>query len=128
MNYQGVVIGLSVFLIIGLFHPIVIKGEYYFSKKIWPLFLVCGAGLVAGSLFIENFMISTLLCVVGFSCFWSIHELFVQEKRVERGWFPQNPKRKSDAKTGAECAKGFIGCHHHARKAHKNNIEADAGK
>jgi len=25
---------------------------------------------------------------------WSIHELFEQEKRVERGWFPKNPNRK----------------------------------
>ena len=29
-----------------------------------------------------------------FSSFWSILELFQQEKRVERGWFPKNPKRK----------------------------------
>ena len=27
-NLQGVVIGLMTFLIIGLFHPLVIKGEY----------------------------------------------------------------------------------------------------
>ena len=93
MNYYGVIIGLSVFLIIGLFHPIVVKGEYYFSKKIWPVFLVTGAGLVAGSLFIENYIISTILCVVGFSCFWSIRELFEQEERVKKGWFPQNPKK-----------------------------------
>ncbi|NLO97651.1 MAG: DUF4491 family protein [Peptococcaceae bacterium] len=26
------------FLIIGLFHPIVIKSEYYVWKKIWPFF------------------------------------------------------------------------------------------
>ena len=32
-NWQGVVIGLCTFLIIGLFHPIVIKGEYYFGTK-----------------------------------------------------------------------------------------------
>ena len=28
-----------------------------------------------------------------FSCFWSIHEMFQQERRVLRGWFPENPKR-----------------------------------
>ena len=30
-NLLGPVIGLSTFLIIGLFHPLVIKGEYYFG-------------------------------------------------------------------------------------------------
>ncbi|OYP40493.1 hypothetical protein CG709_05125 [Lachnotalea glycerini] len=30
----------------------------------------------------------------GFSCFWSVQELVEQEKRVEKGWFPKNPKRK----------------------------------
>ena len=29
MNYVGILIGLATFLIIGLFHPLVIKGEYY---------------------------------------------------------------------------------------------------
>ena len=30
--------------------------------------------------------------VTAFSCFWSILELFQQKKRVEKGWFPANPK------------------------------------
>lgn len=29
-----------------------------------------------------------------FCCFWGIHEMFLQEKRVLRGWFPENPKRQ----------------------------------
>lgn len=33
MNYVGVIIGLATFLIIGLFHPIVIKAEYHFGKQ-----------------------------------------------------------------------------------------------
>ena len=93
MNFYGVIIGISVFLIIGLFHPIVIKGEYYFGKKIWPVFLVSGAGLVIGSLFIQHYIASAILSVIGFSCFWSIHELHAQEERVKRGWFPHHPKR-----------------------------------
>lgn len=35
MNVSGIIIGLATFLIIGLFHPIVIKAEYYFSKLCW---------------------------------------------------------------------------------------------
>ena len=39
-NLTGLVIGLATFLIIGLFHPLVIKGEYHFGVKIW--FVFCG--------------------------------------------------------------------------------------
>ena len=88
MNYAGIVIGLGTFLIIGMFHPIVIKAQC------WWAFLLAGAGAAAGSLFISNIIVSTLVGVVAFSCFWSILELFEQEKRVAKGWFPRNPKRK----------------------------------
>ena len=33
INWTGVIIGLSTFLIIGLFHPLVIKGYYYLGLK-----------------------------------------------------------------------------------------------
>ena len=29
MNYTGIIIGFITFIVIGLFHPLVIKGEYY---------------------------------------------------------------------------------------------------
>ena len=35
MQFNGLIMGISVFLIIGIFHPIVIKAEYYFTKKSW---------------------------------------------------------------------------------------------
>ena len=28
-----------------------------------------------------------------FCCLWGIHKMFPQEKRVLRGWFPENPNR-----------------------------------
>ena len=31
---------------------------------------------------------------LGVACIWSIRELKEQARRVERGWFPKNPKRK----------------------------------
>jgi len=95
MNFEGVIIGASAFLIIGICHPIVIKGEYYFGKGIWPIFLVVGLILVGISLFMENQMLSAIVSVAGFSSLWSIHEIFEQEKRVQKGWFPANPKRKA---------------------------------
>ena len=94
LNFMGVVIGMVTFLIIGLFHPLVIKAEYYIGVKSWWLFLFLG--IVAGilSLLLESFVGSIILGVVAFSSFWSIGEVFQQKKRVEKGWFPANPKRK----------------------------------
>ncbi|SHN88150.1 DUF4491 family protein [Desulfitobacterium chlororespirans] len=94
MSFQGAIIGAMAFIIIGVFHPIVIKGEYYFGKRIWPLFLVAGIALIGASLFIANYMLSAIISVIGFSCLWSIHEIFEQEKRVKKGWFPGNPNRR----------------------------------
>ena len=93
MNFQGIIIGLGAFLIIGLLHPVVIKVEYHFGKKAWPVFLVLGILCNVLSLFAQNIVATVLLAVLGFSLFWSIGELFHQEKRVERGWFPRNPKK-----------------------------------
>lgn len=94
INFQGIKIGIISFLIIGIFHPIVIKTEYYFGKKAWPIFLFFGIVLNLLSIFIASFAFSAILGVAGFSCLWSIHEIIEQEKRVEKGWFPKNPNRK----------------------------------
>lgn len=90
----GLLIGLSTFLIIGLFHPIVIKCEYYFGTKCWWWFLILGFAAVAGSILVENILLSAILGVFAFSSFWTILEIFEQKQRVEKGWFPKNPKRK----------------------------------
>lgn len=96
MNYTGVLVGLATFLLIGLFHPLVIKAEYYMGKKSWWLFFILGVITLAFSLSVSNEYVSILLGVVSFSSFWSILEIFEQHKRVQKGWFPMNPKRKSD--------------------------------
>lgn len=93
MNWSGIILGASAFLIIGLFHPIVIKVEYHWGKGSWWLFAVAGLGFCAASL-LTGGVLSAILGVVGFSCFWSILELFAQEKRVAKGWFPSNPKKR----------------------------------
>lgn len=96
MFYSGLLVGISTFLIIGLFHPIVIKAEYYWGTRCWWVFLVLGVAGTIGSLLVENILLSSLLGVFAFSSFWTIKEVFDQEKRVKKGWFPKNPKRKYD--------------------------------
>lgn len=93
-NLTGLAIGILTFLIIGIFHPLVIKGEYYFGVKCWWCFLLGGILSIIGSVMVVNIFWSTLLAVIGASCLWSIGELFEQRKRVEKGWFPANPKRQ----------------------------------
>lgn len=92
-NCLGLLVGLLTFLIIGLFHPLVIKGEYYFGVKCWWAFLLAGIVCVVFSVMADDQILSSLLGVVAFSCFWSIKEVFDQRKRVERGWFPKREKK-----------------------------------
>jgi hypothetical protein len=94
MNFDGILIGLGAFVIIGALHPVVIKAEYYLGTRIWPLFLIGGLLCVGLSFFIGMFVVSSLLAILGFSLLWSIRELFEQEKRVEKGWFPKNSNKK----------------------------------
>lgn len=96
MYFTGLIIAIATFLIIGIFHPIVIKSEYYFGTKCWWTFLFLGIAFIVASLFMENQIIGTILGVLGCSCLWSILEIFEQKKRVEKGWFPMNPKRKDE--------------------------------
>ena len=70
MNFNGIIIGAAVFLSIGICHPLVIN-----------------------SLLIENDILSIIIGGFAFCFLWGIHEMFLQEKRVLRGWFPENPKR-----------------------------------
>ncbi len=92
-HLSGLVIGICTFLIIGLFHPVVVKAEYYWGTKFWWVFLLLGVIGVIASFLIEDILISSLLGVFAFSSFWTIKELFEQVDRVKKGWFPKNPKR-----------------------------------
>lgn len=91
MNFTGIITGLATFLIIGVFHPIVIKAEYYLGTKCWWIFLLVGIIFGAISLTVNNLILSTILGVTAFSSFWSILELFQQKERVRKGWFPEGP-------------------------------------
>ncbi|MDD3108581.1 MAG: DUF4491 family protein [Alistipes sp.] len=91
----GLVIGIATFLIIGLFHPIVVKAEYYWGTRCWWIFLVVGIGGIIGSLCTGNTLLAALLGVFAFSSLWTIKELFEQRERVRKGWFPSNPKRQA---------------------------------
>ena len=93
-SLQGPLLGLATFLIIGLFHPIVIKTEYYFGTRPWWIFLLVGVGGTVAAILIESLFWSALTAIVAFSSLWSIKELFEQKERARKGGFPRNPRRK----------------------------------
>lgn len=93
MYFTGIIIAVCTFLTIGIWHPIVIKTEYYWGTRPWVVYLLVGVASIVSALFIENTVISAIVGVFGASALWGIGELFEQKKRVEKGWFPKNPKR-----------------------------------
>ena len=95
MNFTGLLVGLSTFLIIGFFHPLVIKAEYYLGVKSWILFAFAGIVFAVASLLVHQLILSTILGVTAFSSFWSILEVFQQRERVRKGWFPKGPGHKN---------------------------------
>ena len=109
MNLNGIITGAAVFLIIGVCHPAVIKLEYHLGRNSWWIFALAGTLFAVASLFINNTTVSTIIGAAAFSCFWGIHEMFAQEKRVLRGWFPENPDRKE----------------YYARRRKETGIQAD---
>ncbi len=93
MSYEGLLLGAGAFLCIGIFHPLVIKAEYYFGVKSWWAFLAIGLIAAAGSVFAGSLYLSIFLGIFAFSALWGIGEVIKQEQRVLKGWFPENPKR-----------------------------------
>lgn len=91
----GLAVGLATFLIIGLFHPVVVKCEYYFGTRCWWWFLILGTVCVAASILVDGIFWSAILGVTGFSSYWTIKEIFEQRDRVRKGWFPANPRRRT---------------------------------
>lgn len=102
MHFDGLIVGAVAFLIIGAFHPLVIKAEYYFGVGFWRIFLLAGICAIGASLFVAEKILSAALGVLGFSCLWSIREMFEQRRRVEEGRFPQNPKRAKPSSDAAQ--------------------------
>lgn len=94
MNFTGIRVGLSTFLIIGLFYPLVIKAEYYIGVISWILFAAAGVLLCTASLMVSHLIWSTILGVVAFSSFWSTFEVIHQRECVRKGWFPEGPGHK----------------------------------
>ena len=86
--YTGVIIAVSTFLIIGIFHPIVMKTEYYTGTRYWWVFLVAGIICIGAAFLVANVLFSAILGVVGASCLWSIGEQYQDSKVLAKNSSP----------------------------------------
>ena len=98
IHFDGLIIAVTSFVIIGIFHPVVIKSEYRWGTRCWPYFAFFGVLTLVVAMFMENTILSAVLAVLSCTFFWSVKELYDQKKRVRKGWFPMNPKRKDEYK------------------------------
>ena len=96
MHFTGIIIAICTFLTIGIWHPVVIKAEYHWGTRPWKVFLLVGTVCIMAAMLIENTILSAVTGVFGASALWGIGELFSQKKRVEKGWFPMNPRRRDE--------------------------------
>lgn len=94
LNYYGVFIAMVMLFATGLGHIAVIKGEYYFGVKLWPVFFILGVLCVIFSIIIENILLSGSLGILGVTFLWGIHELILQRERVRKGWFPKRDSKE----------------------------------
>jgi len=93
INYSGPLIGLMAFFAIGLFHPIVVKIEYHFGRRVWLALLFIGLTLLGVSVFLSN-ILATIVGVFGAGLIWSSFEVRWQHERVLKGQAKRNPNRK----------------------------------
>lgn len=93
-NMLGIAIGICTFLIIGIFHPLVIKGEYYLGQKANWFFLIGGIIAAIACVLVKDAFWQSLLGVTSCSCFWSILEVRQQRERVRKGWYPARRKQQ----------------------------------
>ncbi len=91
-NFDALVFGLASLPIMGAYYPVVIWGEYYFSRGIRPIFLALGLAALALSSRMGG-LPCWLTAFFGAVNLWAVVEIREQAERVRRGMYPKNPKR-----------------------------------
>ena len=64
LYFTGIIIAVSTFLIIGIFHPIVIKVEYYWGTRQWWVFLILGIVAILVALMVANVIVSSNMLII----------------------------------------------------------------
>jgi hypothetical protein len=84
MQLTGILIGIITFIMIGVLHVAVVRIERVWGSKFWPGFVFLGLILCIVSIFVDDFILSANLGVLGFLFAWSGPELKKQKERTKR--------------------------------------------
>ncbi len=99
--FTGLIVGAIAFVVVGVFHPLVIAVEYHLGKRMWPAFVLLAIGAFASSLFAPP-LGSMVLGSVGAGLCWSILELVWQHERARKGHAKRNPTRPAEYYDGGK--------------------------
>ena len=94
LHFEGLIIAISSFFIIGIFHPIVIKAEYYFGTRIWPVFAIFGTVILGIDLLIQNAILQAIFGVLGCTFFGVFTSHFIRKSASSEGGFPNAPRQR----------------------------------
>jgi len=93
VEWAGPILAVVTVATIGAGHVAVRKLNYHLGTwPAYPLFALGLGGLVA-SLFVSSDIASAALGIVGITTLWDGVEMFRQERRVNKGHAPRNPRR-----------------------------------
>ena len=92
MNWQGLLVGLAVFAMVGVCHPMVVWMEYNIGRRVWKLLLVVGVFLLVPSLFASG-VVASVLGGASAAVIYSAVEVVRQHKRAVLGRAARNPRR-----------------------------------
>jgi hypothetical protein len=95
MNLTGILFGVVTIVVVGLGFVWVIKLEYYVGAHVAEAVGALGLAMIVASLFVTAFRASGVLGVLGASAVWGAVELPQQERRVAKGMFPANPRKRT---------------------------------
>jgi hypothetical protein len=93
IEWTGLVLSLTTVATIGIGHVMVRKLNYRFGTKPSPIAAAIGVAVLVSSLFASTTLLSGVLGIVGITTMWDAIELVRQERRVQKGHAPRNPKR-----------------------------------
>jgi hypothetical protein len=83
MQLAGIAIGLATLVLIGFGHAWVKWLLRYLGARTAPFVAVLGIGLIGASLFVNDWFISALLGIAGFTTVWGAREIVQHRKEYE---------------------------------------------
>lgn len=94
MFFTGIIIAVMALAIIGVFHPIVIKTEYYTGVRYWWVFMLLGLLCLAAALFVEDIIGSAALGLAGGVIPMVYPRTLRTERKSEKRMVSDEPKAK----------------------------------